>query len=207
MPDSSPRWPSTDEFWAGIERRGLESDLRATLRARADDAGGVITRVGAEATVVAVAARMLPGAVPALVLAAFIDEAFDQQLGRGDERDGVMPRSLLVPAGFAALDAAAAASRGDPQGDAGGAFARLDGAQQDELLRRAERGELTGPDRFNSTRWFNHVRELVLLAYGSDPRGMVEMGFGGPTYASGQAWLNSMEVQRRADRAPGYLLF
>jgi hypothetical protein len=145
--------------------------------------------------------------VPARVLALFVDDAFDQQLGRGDERQAVMPRSELIPAGFDALDAAAAsADAGDPA-HARGAFARLAAAEQDELLRRAERGDLGGPDRFGSRVWFGKVRELVLLAYGSDPRGMVEMGYGGPTYASGQVWLNSMEVQRRADRAPGYTRF
>jgi hypothetical protein len=164
-------------------------------------------RAGDEATVIAVCARILPGAVPPRVLARFVDEAFDQQLGRGDEREGVMPRSELVPAGFAALDAAASADAATEPAEVLGAFAHLDPAQQDELLRRAERGDLGGPERFDSRIWFGKVRELLLLAYGSDPRGMVEMGYGGPTYASGQAWLNSMEVQRRADRAPGYARF
>jgi hypothetical protein len=47
-----------------------------------------VERVGSEPTVVAVLERLLPGSVPARALAAFIDEAFDQQLGRGDERSG-----------------------------------------------------------------------------------------------------------------------
>jgi hypothetical protein len=206
MPDQ--RWPTLDEFWQGLDTRGLEPDLRRALHGRADDTGdGPVFRVGHEDTVVAVAARVLPGAVPARVLALFIDEAFDQQLGRGDEREGVMARSELIPTGFSALDAAAAASHADIAEDADGAFARLDATQQDELLRRAERGDLGGPHGFSSRIWFDKVRELMLLAYGSDPRGMVEMGFGGPTYASGQAWLNSMEVQRRAARAPGYQRF
>jgi hypothetical protein len=205
---SDERWPTLRDFWQGIDTRGLEPDLRRALHGRANETGdGTVFRVGPEETVVAVASRLLPGAVPARVLALFIDEAFDQQLGRGDEREGVMPRSELLPAGFSVLDAAAAAAHTDTADDADGAFARLDSAQQDELLRRAERGALGGPQGFDSRIWFGKVRELVLLAYGSDPRGMVEMGFGGPTYASGQAWLNSMEVQRRADRAPGYQRF
>jgi hypothetical protein len=48
------------------------------------------------------------------------------------------------------------------------------------------------------------VRDLLLLAYGSDPRGMVEMGFPGPSYETGHVWLGEAEVARRAARAPGH---
>ena len=63
MPDQ--RYPTLDEFWEGLDAREVEADLRDALRERAATEGGPITRVGCEATAVAVAARILPGAVPA----------------------------------------------------------------------------------------------------------------------------------------------
>jgi hypothetical protein len=45
---------------------------------------------------------------------------------------------------------------------------------------------------------------VLFLAYGSDPRGMVEMGFPGPSYQSGHLWLDEGEVAARAARRRGY---
>ena len=189
------RYPTREEFWKRLEARDTEPDLMAALRGRLQREDRGVHRVGAAATVIAVAERLLPCDVPAPALAAFLDEVFDQQLGRADERSGVLPRALLTPAGFAALDAAAG----------GEGFARLDPGEQDNLLRQAERGELPGPQGFDSAEWFTRVRDLLLLAFGSDPRGMVQMGFPGPSYKPGHVWLDSMEVEQRAARAPGYL--
>lgn len=48
------------------------------------------------------------------------------------------------------------------------------------------------------------LREKLLLGYGSDPRGMVEMGFPGPSYETGHVWLGPGEVRARTLRRPGY---
>jgi hypothetical protein len=189
---------SLEEFWAGLEARGVEPDLVETLRARAARDGGPVERVGDRDLVVAVAGRLLPGAVPAGALAAFLDANFDRPLGRGDERVGGLPREELLPAGFAVLDEEARRRHG-------AAFTELEGPQQDELLRAAERGALSGPERFDAREWFHRVHGLLLLAYGSDPRGMVEMGFPGPSYEKGHVWLTESEVERRAAGARGYL--
>jgi Gluconate 2-dehydrogenase subunit 3 len=188
---------SLEEFWEGLDARGVEPDLVETLRARAARSTGTVERAGDPSTVIAVAERLLPGAVPAAVLAAFLDEHFDRQLGRGDERHGVLPRDELIPAGFGALADEAQRRHGAP-------FADLRPADQDALLADAERGGIAGPDRFDAKEWFQRVRDLLLLGYGSDPRGMVEMGFPGPSYEKGHVWLDEFEVARRADRAPGY---
>jgi hypothetical protein len=156
--------------------------------------------------VLAVVARLVPGAVPAPALAAFLDEHFDQQLGRGDERVGVLPREELIPVGFRVLAQASVRRHGR-------AFAALSAEEQDALLTDAERGELSAPEAqggfdapegFDATEWFQRVRDLLLLGYGSDPRGMVEMGFPGPSYEKGHVWLDEFEVARRAERAPGH---
>ena len=195
MPDQ--RYPTLDEFWERLDAREVEVDLLQALHERAATEGGPITRVGREATVIAVAARMLPGAVPPATLAAFLDAHFDEQLGRGDERVGLMSRGDLIPAGFATLEGIADKRHGV-------AFAELDSAQQDELLLAAEHGDIHGPEGFSSTEWFVRVRDTLLLAYGADPRGMVQMGYPGPSYQPGHIWLDLEEVQARSQRKPGY---
>ncbi|HEX5936668.1 MAG TPA: gluconate 2-dehydrogenase subunit 3 family protein [Actinomycetota bacterium] len=187
---------SLEEFWEGLEARGVEPDLQATLRARAGGASRGIERVGDAAVVTAVAARLVQGDVPPEDLAAFLDAHFDEQLGRGDERIGVMPRAELIPAGFRALEAAARARHGT-------GFAESKEEDRDRLLADAEAGRLEGEEGFDAAEWFRRTRDLLLLAYGSDPRGMVEMGFPGPSYATGHVWLDTFEVARRAERAPG----
>jgi hypothetical protein len=177
--------------------RDGEPDLRAALRVRAAREQGAVRRIGNDATVIAVIERLLPGsAVPSSVLAAFVDERFDQPLGRADDRLGLLPREELLPAGFAALEAAA----GEP-------FASLHAGAQDALLALAERGELRGPQGFDSSIWFSRLRDLVLLAYGSDPRGMVQMGYPGPSYQPGHLWLDQSGVEARASRKRGYQRF
>jgi hypothetical protein len=197
MPEPGGAVSSLEEFWEGLEARGVEPDLLRTLEGRAARTARPIERVGDEALVVAVASRSVPGAVPAAVLAAFLDETFDAQLGRGDERVGVMPRGELIPVGFRVLEEEARRRQGS-------SFADLPAADQDGLLADAEAGRLEGPEGFDAGEWFRRVRDLLLLGYGSDPRGMVEMGFPGPSYAKGHVWLGEAEVARRAERAPGH---
>jgi Gluconate 2-dehydrogenase subunit 3 len=197
MPEPGGAVSSLEEFWEGLEARGVEPDLLRTLKGRAARAAAPVERVGEEALVIAVASRSVPGAVPAAVLATFLDETFDSQLGRGDERVGIMPRGELIPAGFRILEEEARRRRGS-------SFADLPAAEQDGLLADAEAGRLEGPEGFDAGEWFRRVRDLLLLGYGSDPRGMVEMGFPGPSYAKGHVWLGEAEVARRAERARGH---
>jgi hypothetical protein len=192
MPDA--RYPTIDEFEKRLEVRGTEQDLRAELeqRMRREERGTPRLGTGRAAVAAAVAARLLPGsAVPPEALAAFLDESFDRQLGRGDEQSGVMPTPELIPAGLDVLERAG--------------FTSLSAAEQDDLLARAERGELEGGEAFDSSVWFKRIRGKLLLGFGSDPRGMVQMGFPGPSYQPGHIWLDRGEVAARAKRKPGYL--
>ena len=189
---------SLEEFFHGLQKRRVEPDLQQRLRARASISVASIERLGDATTVVAVAARLVPGAVPAQTLAGFLEANFDLQLGRGDERVGILPRGQLIPAGFRLLDEEATRRHG-------AAFGEIGVPHQEDLLREAEEGRLgAGVDGFDAGEWFQRVRDLLLLAYGSDPRGMVEMGFPGPSYETGHVWLGETEVARRAARAPGH---
>jgi hypothetical protein len=197
MPEPGGAVSSLEEFWEGLEARGVEADLFDTLKGRAEAAAAPIERVGDEALVIAIAGRLVPGSVPARILASFLDANFDAQLGRGDERIGVMPRGELIPAGFVVLENEARRRQGS-------SFIDLPDVDKDRLLTEAEAGRLEGPAGFDASEWFRRVRDLLLLGYGSDPRGMVEMGFPGPSYAKGHVWLGEAEVARRAERAPGH---
>lgn len=191
------RYPTADEFWTRLEERDLEPDLRATLRERTQREAGTVEHLGDGRLVESVAERLLPGAVPPRALAVFLDQAFDQQLGRADDRAGLMPRGQLIPAGFRVLDEVAGQRHGR-------AFADLSAQDQDALLGEAEQGNLEGPERFDSTEWFKRVAQLLMLGYGSDPRGMIEMGYPGPPYKPGHIWLDGAEVEARAERRRGY---
>jgi len=194
---AEPRYPTLAEFWQRLEVRSVEPDLQQELRDRTGREDGGVNRLPA-ATTVAVMARLLPDAVPAQALAAFVDQHFDLQLGRSDEPDGLLPRAELLPLGLQLLDQTAGREHGK-------SFAELDEAVQDSLLARAERGELKGRARFDWSVWFRRLRALALLGLGSDPRGMVLMGFPGPSYQPGHLWLDEPEVGARADRKRGYL--
>jgi hypothetical protein len=196
MPDEA-RFPSEEEFWRRLDVREVDPDLVEKLRARTRREDRGVQRLPA-ATTTAVVARLLPGTIPPDALAAFLDEHYDRQLGRGDERDGVVPREQLIPMGLAALDDAARQRLGRP-------FADLASDQQDALLGQAERGDLPGPDGFDSATWFRRARAVVLVGFGSDPRGMVFMGYPGPSYKPGHVWLDEGEVAARAARRKGYL--
>lgn len=192
------RYPTSEEFWRRLRLRGVEPDLQAALRARLKREEMPIGRAGDSALIMAVAARLLPGWVPPAALGAALDEFFDKQLGRADDKAGLLPRSRLIPEGFAKLDEEAQRRHGHP-------FAALAHDDQDVLLAEAEDGRLQGPEGFESGYWFKRVRELFLLAYGSDPRGMVQMGYPGPPYKPGHIWLDEGEIAARARRRLGYL--
>src|SRR3954466_2814701 len=108
MPEQ--RFPTEAEFWQRLAKRRVEPDLSEALHQRAGRDVGVVTRLGRQATVVAFIEQLLPGAaVPAGVIAQFLDEHFDEPMGRADEKAGVMPRADLAITGFARLDEAAGA--------------------------------------------------------------------------------------------------
>jgi hypothetical protein len=195
MPE--PRYPTREEFWRRLEARRVEPDLREDLRRRVHRGKQPLRRLPVEPTT-SVLARLLPGTVPAEALAAFVDEHYDRQLGRADDRAGVAPRAELIPWGLELLDSQA-------HDRTGRGFHDLDVEEQDRLLAAAESAELPAPDRFDWSVWFRRFRGLGLLGLGSDPRGMVFMGFPGPSYRPGHVWLDEGEVAARAARRVGYL--
>jgi hypothetical protein len=197
---TSSRYPTLEEFWKRLSDREVETDLVHQLRERTLREQSPVLRLGSESLVLAVVERLLPSDVPARALAVFIDQNFDKQLGRADEPAGKMPREQMIPAGFRVVDESSSKRYGK-------SFSEIANAEKDTLLVDAEKGNLAGPEGFDSQIWFKRVRDLLLLAFGSDPRGMVQMGFPGPSYKPGHIWLDSREVKKRSSRKKGYLKF
>ncbi len=191
------RYPTLEEFWRRLEVRGVEPDLQEQLRERTRREERGVHRLPAAATV-AVMARLLPGTIPPEALASFVDEHYDRQLGRANETVGLLPRDQLIPLGFRVLDEEAGHRHGR-------SFSDVAPETQDELLSEAERGSLEGPEGFDASTWFRLVRFLALLALGTDPRGMVFMGYPGPSYRTGHVWLDEREIGARVRRRRGYL--
>ncbi len=196
MTTGQDRYPTEAEFWKRLDKRDVEDDLIASLRDRTKREEEGIERVGNERTVIAVIGRLIPDSIPPRSIGVFVDQVFDKQMGRADDPAGKLPRERMIPTGFSILDERA---------PSGSVFADLSPEQQDELLMQAERGELSGPSGFDSAIWFKRVRDLALLGFGSDPRGMVEMGFPGPSYVPGHIWLDEREIEARVERRSGYL--
>lgn len=192
------KYPTLDEFWARLLVRRVEPDLAEELRFRTHLEEKPVARVGDQSTVESVMAVMIPGEVPARALAAFVDENFDKQLGRGDDKAGTLPRAELIPEGFRLLERWS-------QSQSGLSFHELGEEQQRAALSEATQRKLKGPLGFDSKEWFQRVLELALLGFGSDPRGMVQMGYPGPSYRPGHLWLDRGKVEQRVARRRGYM--
>ena len=63
---------------------------------------------------------------------------------------------------------------------------------------------LPGPQGFDSALWFQRVRDMVLLGFASDPRGMLQMGYPGPSYEPGYTWISWGGAEARRAHRPGY---
>ncbi|MGH8163393.1 MAG: gluconate 2-dehydrogenase subunit 3 family protein [Rhodanobacteraceae bacterium] len=124
-----------------------------------------------------------------------------------DELDGYRRASLpktqqAWQRGLAALDAAAVAKRGAQ-------FHELSAAQQDELLKAMQAGQLDGrewggmpADTFFSER----VAHDILAAYYSHPTSWNEIGFGGPASPRGyvRMYFNRHDPWEATEAQPGH---
>ncbi|MBE7210641.1 MAG: gluconate 2-dehydrogenase subunit 3 family protein [Gluconacetobacter diazotrophicus] len=183
--------------WDDTTRRVIDARLRVPREPRFLDAE--LFRV-----LNAVCARILPqpgsrhDEVP---LAAYVDTKL-----LGDEREGyrngrLPPLREAWRRGLAALDAEAREAHGR-------GFDAIAFEQQDALLRRAEKGELTGAawgDMPAELFFKQHVVVDIVAAYYSHPVAWSEIGYGGPASPRGYV---RMDLDRRdtweaAEARPG----
>jgi hypothetical protein len=156
-------------------------------------------------TLAAVCARILPqpSGRPPVPLAAYVDQKmYDGQLD-GYRYAQLPPQGEAWKLGLCALEQASCARYGSP-------FHRLPSAQQDELLRRMQRGELTGAawGGMPCELFFEHrVLPDITHAYYAHPTAWNEIGFGGPASPRGYVRMgldrrDPWEAAAAAPRAP-----
>ena len=138
-----------------------------------------------EPTLRALLARLLPGTPDTIDLAAFVDGHADHTLGRGDRKAGLPPVPDLLEQGLRAL------TTHD--------FADSDAADQDATIGRLRRGEADDEFGFAATEFIDRLLILACAGYLAHPDAWERIGFTGPAYPEGYAWISEGAAARRHD--------
>ncbi len=142
-----------------------------------------------EPTLRGLLALLLPGTPNTIDLAAFVDTHAEDSLGRGDRKPGVPPVADLLREGLSAL-----ASRG---------FATLDTPAQDALIGRMRHGEADEELSFEAKEFIDRLLVLACAGYLAHPDGWQRIGFNGPAYPEGYAWISKGATARRQEGFTG----
>lgn len=133
---------------------------------------------------------LLPGVTADVDLAAFVDAHTGQPMGRGDRRDGLPPEPDLFAAGLDALARAGFAEQSDD--------ARRD------LVGRMRRGEADEELGVPAKDFVDRLLDKALAGYLAHPDTWVRIGFTGPAYPEGYAWIGPAEAVARHEKKPGW---
>jgi hypothetical protein len=131
----------------------------------------------------ALIARLLPGISDEIDLAAFVDAHAQHLIGRGDRAPGVPPIPELFRRGLETL-----AKRG---------FAELSEGEQDALIDRMRRGEADDDLGLPAQEFVDRLLLNALAGYLAHPETWDRIGFNGPAYPEGYAWISRGAVARR----------
>jgi len=137
----------------------------------------------------ALVARLLPGVPDSIDLAAFVDAHAEDPIGRGDRSPGLPPIPGLLRLGLSALR------------DFG--FARMPTDEQDRLIRRMRRGQADEEFGLPAKEFVDRLLVKALAGYLAHPDTWERIGFNGPAYPDGYAWITPTAVARRHERFPG----
>lgn len=143
-----------------------------------------------EATLRALLDRLLPGVPANIDLASFVDARTGSPMGRGDRRDGLPPEPELFAAGLAALQ------------DAG--FADMSDADQRDLVGRMRNGEADKQLAVPAKDFVDRLLDKALAGYLAHPDTWIRIGFAGPAYPEGYAWIGPAEAIARHDKKTGW---
>jgi hypothetical protein len=165
---------------AVIEERRRTGYRRETL----EEFGGEL-----EPQLRALVACLVPGVPENIDLAAFVDAHADDPIGRGDRGPDLPPISELFRRGLAAL----AARR----------FDALPAAEQDGLIGRMRRGEADGELGLPAKEFVDRLLVKALAGYLAHPDTWERIGFNGPAYPEGYAWINPAATAKRHEGFPG----
>lgn len=134
--------------------------------------------------------RLLPGVAANIDLVAFVDSHNGRPMGRGDRRDGLPPEPELFAAGLAAL------------AEAG--LAGLSEDDQCDLVGRMRRGEADNELGVPAKDFVDRLLDKALAGYLAHPDTWIRIGFTGPAYPEGYAWIGPAEAIARRDKKPGW---
>jgi Gluconate 2-dehydrogenase subunit 3 len=150
-----------------------------------------LTRLGGdlEPQLRALLERLLPGIRADIDLAGFVDSHADHTLGRGDRPPGAPPTPELLRRGLEAL-----ATRG---------FASAPESEQDALIRRMRNGTADSALGLPAQLFIDRLLVLALAGYLSHPDTWEQIGFAGPAYPEGYAWISPSAVARRHEGFAG----
>jgi hypothetical protein len=137
----------------------------------------------------ALIARLLPGVPEAIDLAGFVDAHAEDPIGRGDRAPGLPPTPDLFRSGLGVLR------------DLG--FTRLPAEEQDRLVSRMRRGQADQELGLPAREFIDRLLVKALAGYLAHPDTWERIGFNGPAYPNGYAWINPTAVARRHQGFPG----
>ena len=138
----------------------------------------------------AVLGLLLPGVPPAIDLAAFVDATTGRALGRGDRPEGTPAEAELFRGGLGALRHAGFAAMGDDD--------------QRALIGRMRRGEADDELGVPAKLFVDRLLDKALTGYLAHPDTWERIGFQGPAYPEGYAWIGPAEIRARHDKKPGW---
>lgn len=133
---------------------------------------------------------LVPGASPAIDLAAFVDAHAGRPLGRGDRPVDTPPEPNLFRAGLAALSAAG--------------FGDMDDERRRALMGRMRHGDADTELGVPAKLFIDRLLDKALTGYLAHPDTWERIGFHGPAYPDGYAWIGLAEIKARHERKPGW---
>ena len=137
----------------------------------------------------ALIARLVPGVPENIDLAGFVDAHADDPIGRGDRGPELPPIPELFRRVLEAL-----AERG---------FDGLPASEQDTLIARMRRGEADDELGLPAKECVDRLLVKALAGYLAHPDTWERIGFNGPAYPEGYAWINRAATIRRHEGFPG----
>jgi hypothetical protein len=134
-------------------------------------------------------ARLLPRVPESIDLAAFVDAHAEDPIGRGDRAPSLPQVEELFRLGLRAL------------ADFG--FARMPAEEQDRLIARMRRGQADEEFGLPAQEFVDRLLVKALAGYLAHPDTWERIGFSGPAYPDGYAWITPTAVARRHEGFPG----